>query len=122
MLKFVLYFHNDPLSMQGAKTKEERIYLYNNSEKIIFISHWIKKRFLSSLDERIVKSSKFLVIYHSTNKVNLNLNSKQNLITFVGKLNKAKGFDLFCKSVIKILKKYPNWRAVAIGDEEREQV
>ncbi len=119
--KFVLYFHNDPLSMQGAKTKEERIYLFNNAEKIIFISHWIKKRFLSSLNEHIVKSSKFLVIYHSANKVNLDLNSKQNLITFVGKLNKAKGFDLFCKSVIRILKKYPNWSAVAIGDEEREQ-
>ena len=119
--KFVLYFHNDPLTMEGAKTKEERIYLFENAEKIIFISQWIKKRFLSSLDERYNKSSKFFIIYHSTNKVPLDLNLKENLITFVGKLNKAKGFDLFCKSVIKILKKYPNWKAVAIGDEEREK-
>ena len=100
--KFVLYFHNDPLTMEGAKTKEERMYLFENAEKIIFISQWIKKRFLSSLDDHYAKSSKFFVIYHSANKVPLNFNLKENLITFVGKLNKAKGFDLFCKSVIKI--------------------
>lgn len=119
--KFVLYFHNDPLTMEGAKTKEERIFLFENAEKIIFISQWIKKRFLSNLDENYHQSAKFFVIYHSTNKVSLNLNLKENLITFVGKLNKAKGFDLFCKSVIKILRKYPSWKAVAIGDEEREK-
>ena len=119
--KFVLYFHNDPLTMEGAKTREERIFLFDNAEKIIFISQWIKKRFLSNLDENYHQSSKFFVIYHSTNKVPPNLHLKENLITFVGKLNKAKGFDLFCKSVIKILRKYPNWKAVAIGDEEREK-
>ena len=42
----------------------------------------------------------------TTNKVNLNLNSKQNLITFVGKLNKAKGYDIFAKSIVKILNKH----------------
>ena len=72
--KFVLYFHNDPLTMEGAKTKEERIYLFENAEKIIFISQWIKKRFLSSLDDHYHKSSKFFVIYHSTNKVPLKFN------------------------------------------------
>ena len=32
--KIILYFHNDPLTMEGAKTKEERIYLFENAEKI----------------------------------------------------------------------------------------
>ena len=57
--KFVLYFHNDPLTMEGAKTREERIYLFDNAEKIIFISQWIKKRFLLKLDGHFNKSSKF---------------------------------------------------------------
>ena len=44
--------------MEGAKTKEERIFLFDNADKIIFISQWIKKRFLSNLDENYHQSSK----------------------------------------------------------------
>ena len=39
----------------------------------------------------------------------------------MGKLNRSKGFDLFCSSVIRILDKYPNWKAIVIGDEPREK-
>ena len=66
--------------MEGAKTKEERMYLFENAEKIIFISQWIKKRFLSSLDDHYAKSSKFFVIYHSANKVPLNFNLKEKCV------------------------------------------
>ena len=34
--------------------------------------------------------------------------SKKKLITFVGKLNRSKGYDLFGNAVIKILEKYQN--------------
>jgi len=40
---------------------------------------------------------------------------------FVGKLNRSKGYDLFCSAVIKILDKYPQWKAYVIGDEPREK-
>ena len=43
------------------------------------------------------------------------------IIIFSGKLNSSKGFDLFGKAVIKILEKFPEWRAVAIGNEPREK-
>ena len=36
--KFILYFHNDPLSMSGSKTIKERIILINSIDKIIFVS------------------------------------------------------------------------------------
>ena len=41
--KIVLYFHNDPNNMKGAKSISERIYLLKNVDKIIFVSEWIKK-------------------------------------------------------------------------------
>ena len=62
----------------------------DNADKIIFISQWIKKRFLSNLDENYHQSSKFFVIYHSTNKVPLNLNLKENpyaVINFTDDVN-----------------------------------
>ena len=41
--KFVLYFHNDPLTMTGSKSLGERKYLVDICDKIIFNSLWSKK-------------------------------------------------------------------------------
>ena len=120
--KIVLYFHNDPLTMIGSKSKNQRINLFKKSYKIIFNSEWSKKRFLNGLNKVYYKSEKLIVIYQSTNKVKINLNKKKNWIIFVGKLNRAKGYDLFGKAVLKILNKFPNWKAIAIGDEPREKL
>ena len=120
--KIVLYFHNDPLTMIGSKSKNQRINLFNQSYKIIFNSEWSKKRFLKGLDKTFYKSEKLIVIYQSTNKVKVNIKKKKNWIIFVGKLNRAKGYDLFGRAVVKILNKFPNWKAIAIGDEPREKI
>ena len=42
--KKVLYFHNDPLSMNGSKNKDERLLLLNLCNKIVFNSEWSKKK------------------------------------------------------------------------------
>ena len=44
--KYILYFHNDPLSMKGSKTLKERQILINSVDKIIFVSKWVQKRFV----------------------------------------------------------------------------
>ena len=117
--KIVLYFHNDPLTMTGSRSIKERKKLLSDATKIIFNSHWSRKRFLEGIEGLHVNSEKLNVIYQSTNPVKVDLNKKKNWITFVGKLNKAKGYDLFGKAVIKILKKYKNWKGIVIGDEPR---
>ena len=43
------------------------------------------------------------ICFQSTSKVPLNINNKKKIITFVGKLNSAKGFDIFGKTILKIL-------------------
>tara|TARA_B100000780_G_scaffold274355_1_gene239244 strand:- start:66 stop:2180 length:2115 start_codon:yes stop_codon:yes gene_type:complete len=119
--KKVLYFHNDPLSMNGSKNTDQRIFLINKCSKIIFNSEWSKKRFLTQLDNIYKKSEKLMVVHQSTQKQIINLKKKQNIITFVGKLNKAKGYDIFGSAIIDILNKHKNWKAIVIGDEEREK-
>ena len=54
------------------------------------------------------------------NKVNIK--KKEKIITFVGKLNKAKGYDIFGSAIIDILNKNKDWKAIVIGDEEREKI
>ena len=118
-----LYFHNDPLSMSGSKTIEQRKSLLKTCYKIIFNSSWSKKRFLEGLENKFVNSNKLLIFYQSAQKGNLSLiKNKKKWITFVGKLNKAKGFDIFAKSIVKILNKNPAWKAKIIGDEKREKI
>jgi glycosyltransferase involved in cell wall biosynthesis len=119
--KKVLYFHNDPLSMNGSKYAKERLVLLKICSKIIFNSDWSKKRFLTNLKEIYKKSEKLLVVQQSTQRQKIDLKNKKNIITFVGKLNKAKGYDIFGSVIIDILNKYKNWSAVVIGDEEREK-
>ena len=40
----------------------------------------------------------------------------------MGKLNKAKGYDIFVEAIKKILNVYPDWKAKIIGDEKREKI
>ena len=119
---FLLYFHNDPLTMSGSKTIMERIFLMNKCFKIIFNSNWSKRRFLHGMKGDHINSEKLIVINQSAKKNKINLSKKRKIITFVGKLNKSKGYDLFGKSIIKILNKYKNWSSVVIGDEPRDKL
>ncbi len=120
--KKVLYFHNDPLEMNGSKLLDDRIQLIKNLDKIIFNSDWSKKRFIKDLDYINSKSPKLTVIKQSIDKKKINLSLKKKIITFVGKLNSAKGYDIFGNSVIPILNKYKDWSSIVVGDEPREKI
>ncbi|MDB9807796.1 glycosyltransferase [Candidatus Pelagibacter sp.] len=120
--KVILYFHNDPLSMNGSKNVKERIFLLNNIDKIIFNSEWSKDRFFVNLSNKKLLSQKTSVCFQSASKTKINFKNKENIISFVGKLNRAKGYDLFGDAIIKILNKYPDWEARVFGDEPREKL
>jgi len=58
---YTIFFHNDPLSMDGSKKIEERKWLINKCYRIIFNSNWSKKRFLNGLNNKSINSDKLLV-------------------------------------------------------------
>ena len=120
--KKVLYFHNDPLEMNGSKNIDDRIYLINNLDKIIFNSEWSKSQFIKNLPEMYTFSSKLEIIKQSIDKKNIILKNKKKIIVFVGKLNKAKGYDIFGNSIIPILNQFKDWSSIVIGDEPREKI
>ena len=84
--KIILYFHNDPTTMKGAKSVSERIHLLNSVDKIIFISEWVKKRFFKNLPK--LSDNKTQIIYHSIDPYKKKINKKKQII-FVGKLNES---------------------------------
>ena len=115
---FIFYFHNDPLSMKGSKSISERLFILKNVKKIIFISEWVKSRFFENIDSKLSTNTE--VIYHSVNKQPKI--KKEKLITYVGKLNHSKGYDIFSDAVVKILDEFSEWKALSIGDEERRSI
>ena len=88
--KIILYLHNNPETMKGSKTKNEKLFLLENVDKIVFISEWVKKQFFSNLD--FSDHNKTEVIYHSIDPIKKLLIDKDlsesTLIDFV------KGFIL----------------------------
>lgn len=116
------YFHNDPITMEGSKTLSQRLYLINNVDKLFFNSKWSQQRFFLDFEKPKLYIDKTTVCYQSTNKVLINFKKKEKLISFIGKLNTAKGYDIFTKSIIDILNKHKDWKAVVIGDEKRENI
>ena len=116
--RFIFYFHNDPLSMKGSKSISERLFILKNATKVVFISEWVKSRFYKNIDNKLSANTE--VIYHSVNKQPKV--KKEKLITYVGKLNHSKGYDIYSDAVVKILDEFSEWKALSIGDEERRSI
>ena len=116
--KYILYFHNDPISMNGSKTKNERLRLLDKLDKIIFVSKWVQNRFFEGLDRKLINKTD--VIYPSISQEK-KIYAKEKRITFVGKLNESKGYDIYKNAVIKILDEFKKWKGFSIGDESRNR-
>ena len=72
-----LYFHNDPLSMNGSKSIDERIFLLNNLDQIIFNSKWSQKRFFIGLSNQKNLLNKTSVCFQSSSKTKINFKNKK---------------------------------------------
>jgi len=116
--KYILYFHNDPLSMNGSKSINERLTLLNELDKIIFVSKWVQNRFFEELDDKLVNKTE--VVYPSVHKEK-KIIKKEKRIIFVGKLNVSKGYDIYKDAIIRILNEFDDWKAFSIGDESRDR-
>ena len=74
--KKIIFFHNNPLLMQGSKTKDDRMALYAKADTIIFNSNWTKTQFLKNLpidsDDNKIK-----LVPQSTTKVKIDFSKKK---------------------------------------------
>ena len=116
--RFIFYFHNDPISMKGSKTRKERLNILKSVEKLVFVSDWVRERFFVDIDQKL--KTKTEIVYPSVNKQRI-VNKQKNII-FVGRLNHSKGYDLFKDAIIRILDEFPKWNAYSIGNEDRRSI
>ena len=116
--KLIFVYHNNPQDLRSSSTIKERTFIAENTDQIYFVSKWVKDKFFEDLP--YVHRNNCDILYPAINPIK-KFPKKQNLIIFTGKLNSSKGFDIYGKSVIKILDKFNDWSALAIGNEPREK-
>ena len=77
--------------MSGSKTINDRKLLLSKVDHFIFNSKWSLERFKIGLNDFNYYKNNFSVVYQSVNKPKINFSKKENIISFIGKLNRAKG-------------------------------
>ena len=116
--KLIFVYHNNPQDLRSSSTVKERLFIAENTDQIYFVSKWVKNKFFEDLPYS--HRNNLDILYPAIDPIK-KFPKKNNLIIFTGKLNSSKGFDIYCKSVIKILDKFKDWKALAIGNEPREK-
>ena len=116
--KLIFVYHNNPQDLRSSSSDKDRLFIAENTDQIYFVSKWVKNKFFEDLPYSHRNNSD--ILYPAIDPIK-KFPKKNNLIIFTGKLNSSKGFDIYCKSVIKILDKFKDWKALAIGNEPREK-
>ena len=70
-----LFFHNDPLSMRGSKSINERNKLLQRVDKVICVSNFIKNKFLKDINDN---HDKVTVLYNGIERQSANFPKKRN--------------------------------------------
>jgi glycosyltransferase involved in cell wall biosynthesis len=116
--KLIFVFHNNPKDMRGSTSIQERLFIARNTTQIYFVSNWVKNKFFEGLNYNNRNNCEIL---YPGIKPLTTFPRKKKLIIFCGKLNSSKGYDIFGSAILKILDKFKDWKAIAIGNEPREQ-
>ena len=116
-IKINLVFHNNPNMIRYSDNIEHKNFLLSNCNKIIFVSRWVKEQFFYDLG--FIHKNNVKIIYNFIKPIK-KISKKNKTIIFSGKLNKSKGYEIFGKTIVKVLDKYPDWNALVFGNEQRE--
>ena len=111
-----LYFHNDPLTMKGSKSINDRLNILRNASGIIFVSKFLKDKFLEGINETF---ENIFIIPNSLDK-NLNIKkiNKLKQILYVGRIVEEKGVHIYLDVIKNLSKKYMDWKFIIIGSSK----
>lgn len=119
-----LFFHNDPLSMGGAKSIEDRMRLIAQCEHIFFNSYYTYRRFLSGLKLVPEVRAKLSVQYQGVDFHAMDREpvvEKKKQLVFVGRLTPTKGALRAVQAMQKVLPAHPDWKVVFVAPSSRHE-
>tara|TARA_Y100000766_G_C18839297_1_gene572164 strand:- start:7 stop:1119 length:1113 start_codon:yes stop_codon:yes gene_type:complete len=112
----ILYFHNDPLTMKGSKTKSQRLKILKEAAGVVFVSKFLRDKFLNGINESFDNT---YVIPNSLDKnQKIALDKKLKNIIFVGRIVKEKGAHIFINAIKELSIKFSDWKFLLIGSSK----
>jgi len=112
--KVSLHLHNDPWSMQGAKSLAERRRLLQELDAIYCVSQFVRERLLAGLDG--VDSHHVHVIHNALRAAPaVDLARKKQQVVYAGRFIPEKGVLELAQALAQTLPRFPDWRAVFLG-------
>ena len=107
-----LFLHNDPKTMKGSKSIEDRKNILEKCAAVFCVSEYIKNQFMDGIS---FNHQKVHVLYNGVERKIKKFPKKKKEILFVGRLVKEKGVDLYVEVIKSIANKYPDWSFGLIG-------
>ena len=114
-LPVVLYLHNDPREMKGARTIQDRAWLMSHLAGIICVSEYIKHCFLDGLPAEAVDEAKICAVLNGTTRHLSAPQPKQNRILMIGRMVPEKGILPACRAIACVLPEHPGWGLDVVG-------
>ena len=107
----MLFLHNDPQGMRGARTMRERMTLLKRLAAVAPVSNYLRGRLLQG----IAAPPRVDVFPNFVDLAAMPAASTQRLILFAGRVVADKGADSFVAACALALPLLPGWRAEMIG-------
>jgi glycosyltransferase involved in cell wall biosynthesis len=111
-LPLALHLHNDPTTMQGARSAAARARILRRALAVCCVSGFVRDRFVDGVRDR---SGKTHVLFNGTSRALTRPPVKERTILFVGRLIEDKGPDQLVDALVSVLPRHPDWRALIIG-------
>ena len=114
-IPIILFLHNDPRVMKGAKSIAERQHLLNSLIQIICVSDYVRNCFLDGLKVDKEQDKKVGVYSLGVKRKLKSRPLKEQLIFIAGRMVPEKGILEASSALAEVLPRYPEWRLVIAG-------
>ena len=114
-INVVLYLHNDPRDMGGARRPSERLWLANHLCGVFCVSNYIKSCFLDGLPTPARDYGNIRVISNGVDRRLRHPRVKENVILVVGRIVPEKGILECAKALARILPRFSDWNVQVVG-------
>ena len=111
----ILYLHNDPRTMKGAREPSERITLAKHLSAIVSITDYVQNCFLDGLDEATAYRAIYFVNHLGVNRTLNKPMPKKKRVFMAGRMVEEKGFLEACKGALPVLLSHPEWEICIAG-------